>query len=91
MAYTKAGMKATDKYVKENYDKIVAKVPKGRKAAVEAFAKENGQSVNGLVNDGLIWGCRKKNGKGKPRYKYLGSFFMHISRNFPQIQQISPH
>lgn len=51
MAYTKAGMKATDKYVKENYDKIVAKVPKGRKAAVEAYAKENGQSVNGLVND----------------------------------------
>ena len=51
MAYTKAGMKAADKYVRENYDKIIAKVPKGRKAAVEAFAKEKGQSVNGLVND----------------------------------------
>ena len=51
MAYTKAGMKATDKYVKENYDKIIAKIPKGRKTAVEAYAKEKGQSVNGIVND----------------------------------------
>ena len=51
MAYTKAGMKAADKYVKENYDKIVAKIPKGRKAMVEDFARSNGLSVNGLVND----------------------------------------
>lgn len=51
MAYTKAGMKAADKYVKENYDKIVAKIPKGRKAEVEDFAKSQGKSVNGLVND----------------------------------------
>ena len=51
MAYTKAGMKAADKYVKENYDKIIAKVPKGRKVAVEAYAKAHGHSVNSLVND----------------------------------------
>lgn len=50
MAYTKAGMKATDKYVKENYDKIIAKVPKGRKATVQALADEAGQSVNGFIN-----------------------------------------
>ena len=53
MAYTKAGMKAADKYVRENYDKIIAKVPKGRKATVQALADAAGQSVNGYIN-GLI-------------------------------------
>lgn len=50
MAYTKAGMRAADKYVKENYDKIITKVPKGRKSTVEALAKEAGESVNGYIN-----------------------------------------
>ena len=50
MAYTKATMRAVDKYVKNNYDRIEIKVPKGRKQAVEAHARERGESVNGLVN-----------------------------------------
>ena len=50
MAYTKATMKAVDKYVKANYDRIEIKVPKGRKTAVEAAARERGESVNGYVN-----------------------------------------
>ena len=50
MAYTKAGMKAVDKYVRENYDRIGVKIPKGRKTAVEEFAKSKGESVNGLIN-----------------------------------------
>ncbi len=50
MAYTKAGMRAVDKYVKANYDRVEVKLPKGRKTDVEAFAQKNGQSVNGLIN-----------------------------------------
>lgn len=50
MAYTKATMKAVDKYVKENYERLNIKVPKGRKQAVEAHAQSKGESVNGLVN-----------------------------------------
>ena len=50
MAYTKATMRAVDKYVKNNYDRIEIKVPKGRKQAVEAHARERGESINGLVN-----------------------------------------
>lgn len=50
MAYSKATMRAVDKYVKNNYDRIEVKVPKGRKQAVEAHARERGESVNGLVN-----------------------------------------
>lgn len=50
MAYTEAGKRATIKYIKSAYDRIEIKVPKGRKADVEAHAKNKGESVNGLVN-----------------------------------------
>ena len=50
MAYTKATMKAVDKYVKNNYDSFLVRVPKGRKEEIETFAKEHGESVNGLMN-----------------------------------------
>lgn len=50
MAYTKATMRAVDKYVKNNYDSFLVRVPKGRKQAVEVHAKQRGESVNGLVN-----------------------------------------
>ncbi len=50
MAYTKATMRAVDKYVKANYDRIEIKVPKGCKQAVEAHAERQGESVNGLIN-----------------------------------------
>lgn len=38
------------KYIKGNYDRLEVKIPKGRKAAVEAVAKERGESVNGIIN-----------------------------------------
>ena len=50
VAYTKATMRAVDKYVKNNYDSFIVRVPKGRKQAVEAHARQKGESVNGLVN-----------------------------------------
>lgn len=53
MAYTEAGKRATMKYVKENYDRLNIKIPKGRKATVEAVAKARGESINGLVNSFL--------------------------------------
>ena len=33
------------------YDRLAITIPKGRKQAVEAFSKDHGKSVNGLVND----------------------------------------
>ena len=53
MTYTKATMRAVDKYVKNNYDRIEVKVPKGRKADIEAHARSKGESVNSFVN-GLL-------------------------------------
>jgi len=50
MAITEAQKRAVAKYNAANYDRIEIKVPKGRKQAVEAHAKQRGESVNGLVN-----------------------------------------
>lgn len=51
MAYTRAGMKAVDKYVKENYSRLNIKIPKAQEEAVKAHAQSKGQSVNALVNE----------------------------------------
>lgn len=39
-----------NRYNAKTYDRIQIVVPKGRKAAIEAHAKQKGESVNGLVN-----------------------------------------
>ena len=50
MAISEAQKRAVAKYNAANYDRIEVKVPKGRKAAIDAHAKAKGESVNGLVN-----------------------------------------
>ena len=39
-----------NKYNSDKYDSLRIVVPKGRKQTVEAYAKERGESINGLVN-----------------------------------------
>ena len=46
----KTSSKVKDRYNAKAYDEMKIRVPKGRKAEVEAYAKEKGESVNGLVN-----------------------------------------
>lgn len=43
--------KYKNKYITENYDRINLTVPKGEKANIEAFAKKQGKSINGYLND----------------------------------------
>lgn len=50
MPISKAQQRAVDKYVKENYDRIEIKVPKGRKAIVQTHAEAHNESVNGFIN-----------------------------------------
>lgn len=47
---SKAQSKAVYKYVCKAYDRVSVTIPKGRKAALEAYAKGKGESVNGLIN-----------------------------------------
>lgn len=49
----KTSSKVKDRYNAKAYDEIKTRVPKGRKADIEAFAREQGESVNGLIN-GLL-------------------------------------
>jgi len=50
MAVTKAQQKAVSKYMKENYDEIKVRVPKGRKGEIKAHAEGRGESVNAFIN-----------------------------------------
>lgn len=49
----KASAASKNKWNAKAYDRINLTVPKGRKATIEARAKETGESVNGYIN-GLI-------------------------------------
>ena len=50
MATTKAGQRAVNKYMKENYDRVNLTMPKGEKNAVKAHAEARGESVNSFIN-----------------------------------------
>lgn len=50
MSISESQKKATAKYVKNNYDRIEFKAPKGRKAEIKAFANNQGESVNAFLN-----------------------------------------
>ena len=54
MATTKAQQKAVNKYIKGNYDRINLTIPKGQKAAVQAAAAREGESLNSYTNKALL-------------------------------------
>ena len=49
MPVSKAQQRATNKYITSNYDRINLTVPKGRKAAIQAHAAAQGESVNSFI------------------------------------------
>lgn len=54
MGYTEAGKRATIKYIKNNYDRVEIKVPKGQKRTIEAAAAAAGESVNMYTQNALL-------------------------------------
>ena len=46
---SKAHMKATKKYEDKTYDKFLIRVPKGKKAIIQAHAETQGESLNAYV------------------------------------------
>lgn len=50
MPVSKAQQKAVTKYMKENYDELKIRTPKGYKDAIKAHADSRRESVNGFVN-----------------------------------------
>ena len=53
MAYKDTAKKTAyqNEFIRQAYDRINLTVPKGRKAELQALAKAQGKSVNGLLND----------------------------------------
>lgn len=49
MPASKAQQKAVAKYMKNNYDELKIRVPKGEKDKIKAHAETKGESVNGFV------------------------------------------
>lgn len=54
MAVSKAQQKAVSKYMKENYDEIKVRVPKGSKDEIKAHAESNRESVNGFISRAIM-------------------------------------
>ena len=53
MPVSKAQQKAVTKYMKENYDELKIRTPKGYKDAIKAHADSRGERVHGFVNRAL--------------------------------------
>ena len=54
MAYSESAKRATMKYIKANYDRLEIKIPKGRKADLQAAAASVGESVNSYITKALF-------------------------------------
>ena len=50
MPASKAQQKAVSKYMKANYDVYQVRMPKGRKAELQAHAEAQGESLNAFMN-----------------------------------------
>ena len=50
MAKTKTSSAVKQRYNEKAYDRLAITIPKGRKETIDAYAKKEGTSINGLVN-----------------------------------------
>lgn len=61
MPVSKAQQKAVSKYMKENYDELKVRIPKGQKEAIKAHAEAQGESLNGFVNRAISTAIEQDN------------------------------
>lgn len=50
MTVSKSQQKAVAKYMKNNYDELKVRVPKGDKDRIKSHADSKGESLNGFIN-----------------------------------------
>ena len=62
MPLSEAQKRANKKYEAKNYERFQVMVRKGEKAAIQAFAKSKGESMNGFV----IRAIKEAMERGKP-------------------------
>lgn len=49
--YSESQNKAIQKYIKENYDQVSLRVPKGKREEYKAHAEAQGKSLNQLITE----------------------------------------
>ena len=54
MPVSKAQQKAVSKYMKENYDELKVRIPKGHKETIKAHAEAQGESLNAFINRAIV-------------------------------------
>lgn len=62
MPVSKAQQKAVSKYMKENYDELKARIPKGQKEIIKAHAEAQGESLNAFINRAIVYTMEKDKG-----------------------------
>lgn len=67
MKRTEAVDKAIRKYESEKIDKILVRVPKGKKAVIQDYAASHGESVNGFINRAVDEAMARDKAKEKRR------------------------
>ena len=50
---SKAQQKAVAKYMKNNYDELKVRMPKGKKDIIKTAAENQGKSINGFINEAI--------------------------------------
>ena len=53
MTVSKKQQASVNKYVRENYDRILVTMPKGKKEGIKASADRAGQTVNSYINQAI--------------------------------------
>jgi predicted HicB family RNase H-like nuclease len=61
-AYTQAQNKATQKYIKNNYDEFKIRLDKGNKAVLKKYAEMAGESLNAYVKKAVANRIEKETG-----------------------------
>ncbi len=61
MAVSKAQQRAVNKYVKNNYDEVKLRMPKGKKDVIQVHAAQQGESVNAYINRAIDEAMQRDN------------------------------
>ena len=67
MAVSKAQQRAVNKYVKNNYDEIKLRMPKGKKEIIQAHAAQRGESVNAYINRAIDKAMSEDDSSTRPK------------------------
>ena len=79
MPASKAQQRATNKYMKANYDRVNLTLPKGRKAELQAHAERRGESLNGFIGRAIDETITEYDNERKKMMETYQAFETHLS------------